>query len=183
MDNEKIIQSQERLAKAQEKQVEVNAMILQSLSDLKRQGQQRISYGQEEGKNGAYGSRSHGGHMLDRDDTIKGVRWMDTPDRRGSGYGFYFSSGSKRHHGHQCYHTYRRSEKRYLLDEFKKAKPPTFDGELKKLEDSKAWLLGMKKFLKLNDYLENMKDMITIFSLKGKSYIWWEYMKHVRGIR
>jgi len=31
--------------------------------------------------------------------------------------------------------------------EFKNYKPPTFDGEIKKLEDAKSWMLGMKKLL------------------------------------
>ena len=68
------------------------------------------------------------------------------------------------------------------MDEFKKTKPPTFDGELKKPNDVEAWLLGMKKFFDMHDYIENMKASIAIFSLKGKLYIWWEYVKRVGGI-
>jgi len=60
--------------------------------------------------NGAYGSRSHCGHKLDGDDMVRGGKWLDTPNRRGSGYGFYSSSGSNRHHGHHHYHPYKRSE-------------------------------------------------------------------------
>ena len=40
----------------------------------------------------------------------------------------------------------------------------------------------MKKFFELHDYTENMKAGITIFSLKGKAYIWWEEVNNVRGI-
>ena len=50
---------------------------------------------------------------------------------------------------------------------------------MKKSKDSKAWLLGMKKFLGLHDYSKNMKVKITIFSLKGKVDIWWKYVKRV----
>jgi hypothetical protein len=32
-----------------------------------------------------------------------------------------------------------------LTEEFKKAKLPTFDGEIKKGEEVKGWLLGLKK--------------------------------------
>ena len=64
----------------------------------------------------------------------------------------------------------------------KKAKPPTFNGEMKKLWDADAWLLGMRKFFRLHDYSENMKAMITTFSLKGKVDIWWEDVKNVKGI-
>jgi len=41
----------------------------------------------------------------------------------------------------------------------------------------------MNKFLKLHDYLENMKANIATFSLKGKEYIWWEDVKNFIGIR
>ena len=95
-------------------------------------------------------------------------RFLDTPDKRGSNYEFYSSCGLDKYHGHHHHYPYRTSERRYLPNEFKKSKPPTFDGELKKLEDVEEWLLGMKKFLKLHDYIVNMKAMIAIFNLKGK---------------
>ena len=71
----------------------------------------------------------------------------------------------------------------YFLDEFKKAKPPTSDGYLKKPEDAKASILGMKKFFELHNYTNNMKDRVAIFSLRGKSNIWGEDVKLVRDIR
>jgi len=94
---------------------------------------------------------------------------MDTLDMRGSGYGFYSSSGIERQYVYRHYHPYRRSENKYFLDKFKKAKLPTFDGELKKLGDVEAWLLGMKKLFKLHDYIENRKAKIVIFSLQEKA--------------
>ena len=51
-----------------------------------------------------------------------------------------------------------------MLDEFKKAKPPTFDGYVKKLEAAEAWILGMKKFFELHEYTNNMKVKIDIFN-------------------
>lgn len=96
---------------------------------------------------------------------------MDKPDRRAIGYGFYSSFGSERQHGHHCYNPYRKSEKKYLSNEFKKVKPPTFDGDLKKPKDVEEWMLGMKIFFELHDYTKSMKSRITIFSLKGKTYI------------
>ncbi|MCY6524866.1 hypothetical protein, partial [Actinobacillus pleuropneumoniae] len=63
---------------------------------------------------------------------------------------------------------YRRKGRGYLLDEFRKAKTPTFDGEMNKSQDVETWLLGMRKFFILHDYLENMKARITLFSRKGK---------------
>ena len=54
-DNDKIMQ-------IQEKQAEVNVLLLQSLSELQRQGPLRISHGHEDITNGAYDSRSHSRH-------------------------------------------------------------------------------------------------------------------------
>ena len=59
-------------------------------------------------------------------------RLLDTPDRRGDGHKHYSSSGLDRNYNYHCYHPYRRSGRGNLLDEFKKAKPPIFDGEMKK---------------------------------------------------
>jgi len=50
------------------------------------------------------------------------------------------------------YHPYRRSDKGYFPDAFKKEKPPTFDGEVNKSQDVEAWLLGLKKFFRLHGY-------------------------------
>jgi len=138
---------------------------------------------QEDRINGAYGSRSHGGHRSDRGDTIRDGRFLDTSNKRGDGHKFYSSSSSDRYHGHHRYHPYRWSDRGYFPSEFKKSKPPTFEGDLKKLEDVEAWLLGMRKLFELHDYTENMKAIIVIFGLKGKSDISWEDVKWVRDIR
>jgi hypothetical protein len=42
-------------------------------------------------------------------------------------------------------------------EEFKKSKPPTFDGEIKKGEEAEAWLLSLKKYFRVHDYSENLK--------------------------
>jgi hypothetical protein len=42
-------------------------------------------------------------------------------------------------------------------EEFKKAKPPSFDEEIKKGEEAKAWLLGLNKYFRVHDYSENLK--------------------------
>lgn len=69
-----------------------------------------------------------------------------------------------------------------MIEEFKKVKAPTFDGDMKKKKDAKSWLLGMKKFFRIHDYSKNMKANIATYSLKGKTYIWWEDLKHIKGI-
>jgi len=113
---------------------------------------------------------------------IRDGNFLDTPNRRGDGHILYSSYGFEKYHGHHHYHPYRRNGRGYFLDEFKKDKPPTFDGDLKKLEDANAWLLGMKKFFELHDYTVNMKAIIAIFGPKGKADIWWEVVKQVRDI-
>jgi len=82
---------------------------------------------------------------------------LDTLDRRRDRRRYDCSSDSDKQYDHHLYHPYRRSDKGYFLEEFKKAKPPNFDGEVKKSQDVEAWLLGINKLLRLHDYLENMK--------------------------
>ena len=50
-------------------------------------------------------------------------------------------------------------------DEFKKAKPPTFDGEVRTGQEAEAWLLGIKKYFQVHDYSGNMKERVAIFNL------------------
>lgn len=49
--------------------------------------------------NGAYDIMSHGGHRLEKDDRVRDGRCLDTPDRRGSGHGFYYCCGLDKYHG------------------------------------------------------------------------------------
>ena len=146
---------------------------------MQRHGPRRISHEQEDRTNGAYGSRTHGGHRSDRDDTVIDGRFLDTLKRRRDRDRYYSSSDLDRHYDHHHYHPYRRSDSGYLPDEFKKAKPPTFDGEMKKPQVVEAWFLGMRKFFRLHNYLENMKDRVATFSLKGKADISWEDVKNL----
>ena len=66
------------------------------------------------------------------DMTVKDGKLLDTSDRRGDRHRYYSSSGSNKHRDRHRHHPYRRSDRGYFLDEFKKEKPPTFDGEMKK---------------------------------------------------
>ena len=156
---------------AQDKQGEVNAVILQSLSHLQRQGPLWINHGQENGTNIKYGSRSHGGYRSDRDDIARDGRFLDTPNQGGDVQRYHSSSSSDRPYDRHRYHPYRRSARGYFPDEFKKYKPPNFDGDLKKLEDAEAWLLKMKNFFELHNYMDNMKAKVATFNLKYKAYI------------
>ena len=56
-----------------------------------------------------------------------------------------------------------------------KTKPPTFDGEHKKEEYAKTWLLGMKKYFQLENYSTHAEGRIAMYQLKGKTSMWWEH--------
>ena len=49
-------------------------------------------------------------------------------------------------------------------NEFKKAKPPTFDNEVNTGQEAEAWLLGIKKYFQVQDYSGNMKARVAIFN-------------------
>ena len=76
----------------------------------------------------------------------------------------------------------RRHHRDHSQDEFKKAKPPTFDGEIKTGQEAKDWILGIKKYFRLKDYSGNMKARVAIFNLNGRASIWWEHFKQVKNI-
>ena len=67
-------------------------------------------------------------------------------------------------------------------DEFKKAKPSTFNGEIKTSQEAKAWLLGIKKYFQFQDYSRNMRERVSIFNLNGRASIWWENLRQVKKI-
>ena len=87
---------------------------------MQRQGPFRISHGHEDKNNGAYGSRSPGIQRSNRADTMRDGRLLDTPDRRGDGYKYYSSFSLDIHYDHHRYYSYRRSDRGYFPDEFKK---------------------------------------------------------------
>ena len=66
----------------------------------------------------------------------------------------------------------KRHYKKNSHGEFKKAKPPTFDGEVKSGQKAEAWLTGMRKYFQVQDYFRNMKERVSIFNLNGRAYIW-----------
>jgi hypothetical protein len=68
------------------------------------------------------------------------------------------------------------------LEEFKKSKPPNFNGEINKGEESEVWLLNLKKYFRFHDYSENLKAQIAIFNLNWKASISWEDLRNVKGV-
>ena len=147
------------LIKAQEEQHQLNAAMLQSLIELHK----KIDLGQ--GTARPEGSKS------------------STRRRRRTSSG---SSDSEESSGDSSFSSHKRKRKRHhrdrTRDEFKKSKPPTFDGEIKTGQEAEAWLLGIKKYFQVYDYSGNMKERVAIFNLNGRASIWWEHFKQVKRI-
>ncbi len=58
-----------------------------------------------------------------------------------------------------------------ITREFKKIKPPTFNGEVETGEEAEAWLSGMKKYFQIYNYSGELKARMAIYNLTGKAYI------------
>lgn len=69
---------------------------------------------------------------MNKYDKFEGGRILNTTDRRANTHEFYSNSSSETHYHHYCQLPYRRSERGYFPNEFRKAKPPNFDEEVKK---------------------------------------------------
>jgi len=89
---------------------------------------------------------------------MRGGNLLNTPKRRENNYEQSSSDATKIHHMQRI------SEKGFTLEEYKKKKSPTFDGENNKAKEAEAWLLGMKKYFKVHDYYENMKAKVAILA-------------------
>jgi hypothetical protein len=68
-------------------------------------------------------------------------------------------------------------------EESKKAKLPTFDGEIEKGEEVEAWLFGLKKYFQVHNYSKNTKARISIFNLNEGASIWWEDMREIKALK
>ena len=66
--------------------------------------------------------------------------------------------------------------------EFKKEKPHTFDREVKYSQEAEAWILGMRKYFRVQDYYGNMNARVAIFNLNRRASIWWEHLRKVKKI-
>jgi hypothetical protein len=64
-----------------------------------------------------------------------------------------------------------------------KIKPLTFDGEHKKDEVAKTWLLGMRKYFQLNNYSSHAEGRISIYQLNGKASMWRDHLVQVQHIK
>ena len=74
----------------------------------------------------------------------------------------YTSDSSEDNH-----HNRKRKFKPYeeIYGEFKKNKPPTFNGEIEKGEEAESWLSGMKKYFQIYNYSNQLKARMAIYNL------------------
>jgi len=165
-------------SKAKEGQHYLNVAILQSLTDL----QQKFNLGsiQNNDSKGKRGGSSHprGRSRSPRRGSHSHRRTKRTypSDTLGSG-----SSGSDHSLDSSLYLTRRsgriRSHRDHPYGEFRRVKPPTFDGERKTGLEAEAWLLGINKYFRIYEYIENEKAKIVVFNLNDKDVIWWENLR------
>ena len=83
------------------------------------------------------------------------------------------------------HYTKKRKYKPYedISRDFKKIKPPTFNGETEKGEEAESWLSRMKKYFQIYNYSNQLKARMAIYNLLGKADIWWHDLKRGKGIK
>jgi hypothetical protein len=129
---------------------------------------------------------------LEKESDTSRSRSVRTPERRRrsrSGSRHYHLS--PKHSGKETHSSsspsptrkHRKSGRDELKREINKIKPPTFDGEHKKEEDAKTWLMGVKKYFQLQNYSAYAEGRIAMYQLKGKASMWWDQLVQVQHIR
>ena len=73
-----------------------------------------------------------------------------------------------------------KKQKVELEGEFRKIKPPTFDGEVE--EVAEAWIINMNKYFQFYEYNSKLKAFLAIYQQREKATLWWEEVKNMRGI-
>jgi len=92
-----------------------------------------------------------------------------------------YSSGDRHSEHHKS-----KKKRQYhdeITGEFKKIKPPTFNGEVETGEEAEAWLSGMKKYFQIYNYCGELKARMAIYNLTGKADIWWQDLKRMKWIK
>jgi hypothetical protein len=141
----------ERMMKEKEKKTEINVILLHSLSDLQRQMQHEPKM-QKHGRTSGHTERSTSRKVHPRG---KGPVPDDSPEKE-SGDSEGSSSGRTNSYSRRKQKK-QKTSKGHKFEEFRKAKPPSFDSEIKKGEEVEAWLLGLKKYFRVHDFSENLK--------------------------
>ena len=144
----------ERLVKAKEEQNQLNSTMLQILTNIQRQ-------------------MNYGDHIVRPEGSKRSTRrrkisHSESSDSKGSIDSS--NSSSQRNERKRRFHN-------HSHDEFKKARLPSFNGEVNNEQEAEAWLLGMRKYFQVQDYSRNMKSRVSIFNLTGRASIWWEHFR------
>ena len=126
----------ESLMKSKEQQDGFNIKLMQSLDKIEKKMDKKT----ESSK-----SRSHRSHGERREIQSVGRKHHHSPKHSFRKARSSPSPSPVRKHK-------RRTGVDELQGEMNKIKPPTFDGEHKKDEDVKTWLLGMRKYFQLHNY-------------------------------
>ena len=121
----------EILVKAQEDQNQLTAAMLQSFIDIQR----RMNSGDQT-------VRPEGSKSGTR-------RRKRSPSESSESEGSTMDSSSLSHGNER-----KRCYKNHSCDEFKKERPPTFNGEIKNGQEAEASVLGMRKYFQVQDYSE-----------------------------
>jgi hypothetical protein len=172
----------ERLIKEKEKKMEINAVLLQRLSDIQRQLQHgpdtsHVDQRQTKKSQSPPEIQKRGllsGHT--RKSTSKKVHPRDKGKASDDSFGKETGDSEGYSSSRTSSYSRRKWKKRnhsknHNLEEFKKAKPPSFDDEIKKGEEAEAWLLGLNKYFRVHDFSENLKARVATFNLNGKASI------------
>jgi hypothetical protein len=122
----------ERMMKEQEKQIEINAVLLQSLSDLQRQMQHEPET-QKHGHISGHTERRTSKKVHPRG---KGPVSSDSSEKEAGD--LEGSSSSRTSSYSRKKQKKQKPSKGQKLKELRKAKPPSFDGEIKKGEEAEA---------------------------------------------
>jgi hypothetical protein len=154
------------LMKVKDRQGKLNLTFFQSLERIEK----KLENGRDSSTKESH--RDHGRRSISRSGSQPHSRSQKHSDRE-----THSSSSPSPTRKHQ---KYGREE---LKGEMNKIKPPTFNGEHKKEEDAKTWLLGMKKYFQLQNYSAHAEGRIAMYQLKGKSSMWWDQFVQVQHIR
>jgi len=152
----------ERLIKDQENQSEINMVLLQSLSDIQRKLQHEHTTNHADRQ---HKKRGQSPPQIWKHDSISDLTGRSTMKKfqpRGKGHSSRESYGKEddKPEGSSSSRAITNSQRKgkkqkhsktFGPEEFKKDKPPSFDREINKGEETKAWLFGLKKYFRVHD--------------------------------
>ena len=154
-------ESNENIITAQERQKEVNALILWFSSELQEKAtryQHQLSRKHKSKQNPSKiqnfwlevkrveGRKSKKRPTQESEDTVRGDSPLNTLERRANKNANFSNA---RNIGR---HQQRRSEMSSMSQELKKEKPHTFDGKSSKIEGAEAWMFGINKYFRAHEY-------------------------------